>query len=248
MKSLTFGKWLLVTNPFYSSDETERSRPVLGEVVATLPDAILIGGWGTWVRTKGPMSHDIDLIVSHQDLARVQGLAEDVSSSHHIGGTKWRGTWRSIHLDLYVPYQSRLGANLQLRAETLQALSETVDGYRVLTVPAHMATKIAALLDRPDSLPGRKDRQEIMALLNDPAAIETPNVIALSSARNPTDIQALVKQAFAFLLDARELNQRDRSRLRQVEVSWQQALAATIERGLVRDNGPAQDRTPGLGF
>jgi hypothetical protein len=87
-----------------------------------------------------------------------------------------------------------------------------------------------------------------MALLNDPAAIETPNVIALSSARNPTDIQALVKQAFAFLLDARELNQRDRSRLRQVEVSWQQALAATIERGLVRDNGPAQDRTPGLGF
>lgn len=57
-------------NPFYSSEETERSQAVLGEVVATLTDAILIGGWGTWVRTKGPMSHDIDLIVSHQDMAR----------------------------------------------------------------------------------------------------------------------------------------------------------------------------------
>jgi hypothetical protein len=149
---------------------------------------------------------------------------------------------------MYVPYQSRLGANLQLRAETLQALSETVDGYRVLTVPAHLATKIAALLDRPDSLPGHKDRQEILALLNEPASLETPNVIALSSARNATDIQALVKQAFAFLIEAQELNQRDRSRLRQVEVSWQQALAATVERGLVRDNGPAQDRAPGLGL
>ncbi|HUC14002.1 MAG TPA: hypothetical protein VMS00_06070, partial [Acidimicrobiales bacterium] len=144
--------------------------------------------------------------------------------------------------------QSRLGANLQLRAETLQALSETVDGYRVLTVPAHMATKIAALLDRPDSLPGRKDRQEIMALLNDPVSLETHNVIALSSARNPTDVQALVKQAFAFLLEARELNQRDRSRLRQVEVSWQQVLAAIIERGLVSENSPAQDRALGHGF
>jgi len=118
----------------------------------------------------------------------------------------------------------------------------------VLAVPAHLATKIAALLDRPDSLPGRKDRQEIMALLNDLAALETPNVIALSSARNPTDVQALIKQAFAFLLEARELNQRDRSRLRQVDVSWQQALAATIERGLVRDNGPGHNRAPGLGF
>jgi hypothetical protein len=237
-----------VTNPFYSSDETERSRAVLGEVVAALPDVILIGGWGTWVRTKGPMSHDIDLIVSHHDLGRLQGLAEDVSASHHIGGTKWRGTWRSIHLDLYVPYQSRLGANLQLRAETLQALSETVDGYRVLTVPAHLATKIAALLDRPDSLPGRKDRHEILALLNDPASGETPSVIGLCSARSATDIQALVKQAFAFLIEAQELNQRDRSRLRQVEVSWQQALAAAIERGLVRENGPGRDRAPGLGL
>jgi hypothetical protein len=221
---------------------------VLGEVVAALPDAVLIGGWGTWVRTKGPMSHDIVLIVSYQDLARLQRLAEDMSASHHIGGTKWRGTWRSIHLELYIPYQSRLGANLQLRAETLQVLSETVDGYRVLTVPAHLATKIAALLDRPDSLPGRKDRQEILALLNDPSNLETPNVIALSSARNPNDIQALVKQAFVFLIEARELNQRDRSRLRQVEVSWQKALAEAIERGLVRHNGPEQDRAPGLGL
>jgi hypothetical protein len=51
-----------MTNPFYSSEQTELSRAVLGEVVGAVPEAILIGGWGTWVRTGGPMSHDVDLI------------------------------------------------------------------------------------------------------------------------------------------------------------------------------------------
>jgi hypothetical protein len=32
-------------------------------------------------------------------------------------------------------------------------------------VAAHLATKLAALVDRPDSAPGDKDRHEIMALL-----------------------------------------------------------------------------------
>ena len=79
-----------------------------------------------------------------------------MSESHHLAGTKWRGTWRDIHIDLYAPYQSRLGANLQLRVEALVPHAETIDGRRLLSVPAHTATKIAALLDRPDSLPGGK--------------------------------------------------------------------------------------------
>lgn len=44
---------------FYSSEQTERSRAVLDEVTATVPEAVLIGGWGSWVRTKGPTSHDM---------------------------------------------------------------------------------------------------------------------------------------------------------------------------------------------
>src|ERR1035441_9453859 len=108
--------------------------------MAAIPDAVRIGGWGSWVRTGGPMSHDIDLIVSHQDLALLGTMAADLSASHHLAGTKWRGTWRSIHLDLYVPYQSRLGANLQLRVELLTSYAETVNGYRVLTSAAHTAT------------------------------------------------------------------------------------------------------------
>ena len=56
----------------------------------------------------------------------------------------------------------------QLRIEQLTPHVRT-NGYRVLTSPARTATKIAALLDRPDSLPRRKDRHEILKLLEDPA-------------------------------------------------------------------------------
>ena len=104
-----------MTNHFYSSEQTDLSRTVLGEVVAAVPAAILIGGWGSWVRTGGPMSHDVDLIVTRGELAILERMAGDLSESHHLAGTKWRATWRSIDLDLYVPFQSRLGANLQLR-------------------------------------------------------------------------------------------------------------------------------------
>lgn len=172
-----------MTSPFYSSEQTELSRAVLEEVLAAVPDAVLIGGWGTWVRTGGPMGHDIDLILDRGQLAVLEGMVDDLSVSHHLAGTQWRATWRSIHLDLYVAHESRLGANLQLRTERLAAHQEHHDRYRVLTVPAHLATKLAALLDRPDSLPGRKDRAEILALLSDPATSATAGIIANASAR-----------------------------------------------------------------
>jgi hypothetical protein len=218
-----------VTNPFYSSEETERSRAVLDEVLAAVPSAVLIDGWGTWVRTGGPMSHDIDIIVDHNALHRLEMIADDLSESHHLSGTKWRATWRSIHLDLYVPYQSRLGANLDLKVEKLLDHVEIHDEYRVLSIPAHTATKIAALLDRPDSLPGRKDRQEILQLLEEPTVESTPAVIAQASARDPEQRAALLSRAFTFLTGDPTLRQRDRERLRRTEALWQRTLSGDLE-------------------
>jgi hypothetical protein len=213
-----------VTNPFYSSEQTDLSRAVLGEVVAAVPEAILIGDWGTWVRAGGPMSHDIDLIVTRGELALLEGMVDDLSESHHLAGTKWRGTWRSIYLDLYAPYQSRLGANLQLRVEHLLPYSETVNGYRTLTGPAHTATKIAALLDRPDSMPGRKDRQEILRLLRDPEAAQTPSVIASASARTPAQVHKLLRDAFVILTAEPGLTKQARSQLRRTDSAWRRTL------------------------
>ena len=232
-----------MTNHFYSSEQTDLSRAVLGEVVAAVPAAILIGGWGSWLRTGGPMSHDVDLIVTRGELATLERIVGDLSESHHLAGTKWRATWRSIHLDLYVPFQSRLGANLQLRVELLTSHAETANGYRVLTSAAHTATKIAALLDRPDSLPGRKDRFEILKLLEDPSTSGTPLIIAAASARTPAQVDKLVRDAFVFLIGEPELNRQARSRLRQMEAVWRRAVA--VELGvpeIAPDLGPSVGR------
>ncbi len=123
------------------------------------------------------MSHDVDLIVTRAELAEVAAMVDELSPSHHLAGTKWRGTWRGVHVELYAAYQSRLGANLQLRIEALVPYGETVEGQRLLGVPAHVATKVAALLDRPDSLPGRKDRHELLNLLALPGSVGAPAVI-----------------------------------------------------------------------
>ncbi len=213
-------------SPYYSSEQTELSRGVLDEVLGAVPGAVLIGDWGTWVRTGGPMCHDIDLILDRAQLAILEGLVNDLSVSHHLAGAKWRATWRSIHLDLYVPHQSRLGANLQLRTERLAAYQEHHGPYRVLTVAAHLATKLAALLDRPDSLPGRKDRVEILALLSEPAAASTPRVVADASARTGGERRVLVAKAFEFLAADTSLNRVGRDRLRRTAKAWLQHLSA----------------------
>lgn len=122
--------------PFYPPELTERSRTVLHAVCDAVPGAILIGGWGTWVRIGGAMSHDIDLIVTHDQLGAVANLGTDTSESHHVGGQKWRTLVAGIHVDLYVPYQSRLGQALRLRVEDLAAHSEGLDRWTVLTLPA----------------------------------------------------------------------------------------------------------------
>lgn len=102
--------------------------------------------------------------------------------------------------------------------EKLVPFVEQVNGYRVLSVPAHTATKMAALLDRPDSLPGRKDRYEILRLLRAPDASRTPVVIRAASARNAEQLTTLTNAAFGFLGDG--LNKKDRAVLRRLATSW----------------------------
>jgi hypothetical protein len=206
---------------FYPPEYTERSRSVLTTVREAVPEAVLIGGWGTWVRTGGPMSHDIDLIVTRPELATLEGFVEDLSESRHLAGRMWRATLQGVHLDLYVPYQSRLGAHVQLRTERLVQHREIVDRWVVLDNPAHLATKLAALLDRPDSTPGDKDRHEIMALLAQGVDGATAvDVLHDASARPPDEVTALIAQAFEYLGDV-TLDRSQRRALNAQAKDWQ---------------------------
>jgi hypothetical protein len=63
----------------------------------------------------------------------------------------------------------------------------------LVRVAAHLATKLAALVDRPDSAPGDKDRHEIMALLGQNAS--TPDAVGVAhdaSARKPAEATTLI--------------------------------------------------------
>lgn len=228
---------------FYPPEFTERSRAVLDRIHEGVPDAVLIGGWATWVRTGGAMSHDIDLIVTRPQLEVITGLAEDLSESRHLAGRKWRGTLDDVHLDLYVPYESRLGQRLQLRVERLVHRQQLVDTWIVLDLPGHVATKVAALLDRPDSMPGEKDRQELMALLLegvDPA--EAVGVVHDASTRTPGDVHRLIAEAFTYLGEM-TLDQDERRRLRHIQQEWSAASQQVLTHLAQTEPELERDRT-----
>ena len=214
-----------MSSPFYPPEFTELSQEVLTEVLDAVPDAILIGGWATWVRVGGDMSHDIDLIVSPGDKTVIGNLAEDLSESRHIAQRKWRATWRGIHLDLYVPYQSVLGGRLELRVERLAEYPDVAGGYRLLTVDAHIATKLAAVLGRPKDRPGQKDRKELWKLLN-LGGSNTPGVLLDASQRTPDELADLVTEAFGYISETPGLTRADRNDLYATQAEWVRTLTS----------------------
>lgn len=222
-----------MSREFYPPELTDQSRRVLDKVLATVPDAVLIGGWGTWAHLGSMPSHDVDLMVDHTQLDLLRTRFGEITASTHVGGRKWRGSVEGIHLDLYVPYQSRLGQALQLRVERLTTASELVGGRRVLPVPVHVATKLAALLDRPESLPGQKDREEIWALA--PRAEPEELATALrASARPLEELARLVDTGLSYLEDL-DLGRAERRHLRQWRLMTTEVVAA-------RKAGPTANR------
>jgi hypothetical protein len=175
------------------------------------------------------MSHDIDLIVARPQLDAIRSLVEEMSESRHLAGREWRATLDGIHLDLYVPYESRLGEHLQLRTEALIEHRDQVNDWIVLTLAAHLATKLAALLDRPDSLPGDKDRQEILSLLAlDVDPNEAVRVVHDASTRITDEVDQHLKNAFQYLGEL-TLDRSQRSWLRGVAAEWADASRRILE-------------------
>lgn len=204
---------------FYPKEYTDASRRVLDQFLGDFPEAVLIGGWASWARIGVLQSHDIDAIVGPEVLPLVEEKYGPLTVSRHIGGTKWRGEFQRIHLDLYVPYQSRLGNRLSLRVEDLLPYAESVDGWLLLSEPAHLTTKFAALLDRPESEPGEKDRIEIWRLME--RDIEPGKVAEVLRASEAPAIQVLaaVRDVLEFLEDL-SLTRQQRQRLRGFKSSF----------------------------
>lgn len=155
--------------------DVEHVEEVMRKFVREYPNAVLFGGWATYLRTGVAKSHDIDVIVDHPTLEQVRSKHQ-VSESRHVGGRKFEVKVDGVSVDVYPVYQSRLGRRLQLPVEILLPSSEKVKGVRVLSPEGQFASKMAALLDRADSLPGDKDRKEMWALLQADPALDFASV------------------------------------------------------------------------
>jgi hypothetical protein len=148
----------------YSVEDTERSWGIYEEIHHYYPDAIVIGGWGSWLHNKSAKSHDIDIIVEPQDLSHMRE-ALHLTESSHLGSPKWRGMYEGTHLDVYGTYRSRLGMRLRLPVECLVEHRQDIDGYPTLNKEALLVAKAAARLDRPDTQPGLKDAEDMTLML-----------------------------------------------------------------------------------
>ena len=72
------------------ADDEGRLRALLDSLGYDLEPSILIGGWATNARVGGEISHDIDLIITDQNLRqRLPERLTEYSENHlHSGGRK----------------------------------------------------------------------------------------------------------------------------------------------------------------
>lgn len=218
-------------------DEQGHLLEVLDYLGHELEPSILIGGWATFFRVGGEISHDIDLIIASPEVReKVRGAVSGVSDSSHLGGRKWRGDVDGVHVDVYLPHESELGGKLRLRVEVLaNYTAELGHGrWRLLTIEAHTASKLAALLDRPDSEKGFKDAREIWLLLEKGVdAATTVEILREATAGSTEDLGAHLALAFELLPSRARLNKEQRRRCDRLRREWADAVAdaASTERG-----------------
>jgi hypothetical protein len=195
------------------------------------PGAVVLGGWSTFLRAAVAKSHDIDVIVDHPTLDKLRAN-HDLSASQHVSGRKFELKIDGVGVDVYPVYQSKLGQKLKVPVEVLIDRTDQVDGVRVLTPEAQFVAKMAALLDRPDSLAGEKDRREMVALLkaNDTPKLETSVDLLWHAGWSRDRQQSLWQQTFDFLLETEGLSARDKTMLKLKRVQ-----AVTLTRGRDRE-------------
>ena len=195
--------------------EVDHVQDVMQKFVREFPDVVLLGGWATYLRTGVAKSHDIDVIVDHATLDRLRAQHQ-LSSSRHVSGRKFEFRIEGIAVDVYPIYQSKLGQRLQVPVEALIGHSDKIDRVRVLTAEAQFVAKMAALLDRPDTLPGEKDRREMLALLNLGKGLDfsiITEILRQSGWQGERQAEVL-GNTFDLLIETENLTNRDRLALR----------------------------------
>ena len=210
--------------PNLYEDESGVIRALVDRLGHDLEPSILIGGWATFVRVGGEISLDIDLITSQESRHKLEQLMTDLSPSNNHQGRKLRATIDDVHLDIYLPFESQLGGKLRLKVEVLAEYPDELsfEKWTLLRLEAHIATKMAALLDRHFSEKGQKDAREVLALLKldgvDPAL--AAEVLDRASTVGIEDLPAMIGEAFDLIGKIIKLSKADQKLIAAVKKSW----------------------------
>ena len=142
----------------------------------------------------------------------------------HSGGKKARGDADGVHVDAYFPHESKLGTKLLLDVGTLTNYVDPdlkVHGWLMLTLDAHIATKIAALIDRHATEKGGKDARELVALINSGGNSEKVIEVLVAASGGPKqDIVDYIRLMFDLLPKLAGLNKSRRRTYANLAREW----------------------------
>lgn len=232
--------------PSLVEDPDGTLRALVDHLGYDLEPSILIGGWATYLRVGGPMSHDIDLIIGNDSVRqKLHERLDELSRSTHLHGEKWSGEVDGVHLDIYIPHQSQLGARLRLRVEVLARHAEPAahpeQRWLLLTIEAHTISKMAALLDRHGTVKGAKDANELLALIEVGVDAQKAVDILMDATDGPIgDVPAQIGDTFDFIAQRADTNRDQRRRLAQLRREWLDHAAAALR----RRTAPGPERPP----
>jgi hypothetical protein len=220
--------------------EDDTIRQVLDYLGGDLDPSILIGGWATHFRVGGEISHDIDLIVTNESRYRLTDAVTDLSTTNQSdGSSKQRGDVEGVHVDIYTPHESKLGSRLLLKVEILIEHTEPLEGSKwlLLTIEAHILTKMAAILDRHASAKGEKDARELLALLwnNDgEVSPEKAAKIAIQASTATEAVPDLISEAFRLIAALTPRDKAKRAFLATTQKHWARALRSEVNAAVPR--------------
>lgn len=120
-------------------------------------DFILIGGWAVFLWTHALKSKDIDLVLEYPELEKMRA-ALDMSKNERL--QKYEARRGEIEIDIYLPFYSNPG----LPAEELLNLSVSLEGFKTVEKEILAILKQKALLERAESVKGRKDLIDLVSL------------------------------------------------------------------------------------
>ena len=225
--------------PNLYEDANGAIRAVVDRLGSDLEPSILIGGWATFVRVGGEISLDIDLITSQQSRHKLEQMMTDLSPSNNHQGRKLRATFDDVHLDIYLPFESQLGSKLRLKVEVLAEYPDELsfEKWTLLRLEAHIATKMAALLDRHSSEKGQKDAREILALLKLEGVepVIAAEVLDRASTLDIVNLPTMIGEAFDLIGTILPLSKADQKLVAAAKKSWVTELQ-------LRGVGPQQSR------